>query len=144
MAKRGRGRGRGAGRPRTNTPWAQPGQAYGVAVAALGSCRFTVRFDDGAERTCRVCGHMRSRRNRAYVRRGDLVLASLRDFEDKADIVYAYDADEKRMILRDFAPGCAFRRLAEGAVDEGADAGEDGAVDVIFDPDAECGDLAAL
>merc|ERR1712083_326733 len=52
--------------------------------------------NDGKLRLCHICGKMR---NRVYVDEKDLVLVSLRDYQDyKADIILKYRDDEVRKL----------------------------------------------
>ena len=61
------------------------GQEYGQVTKLLGNCRFDVDCLDGKSRLCHVRGVLRKKK--VFVKLGDLVIASLRDFEDgKADI----------------------------------------------------------
>ena len=72
------------------------GQTYGNVTKALGSRRFDVQCQDGVLRKCQVRGSMR---NRKYVNMGDVVIVSLRDFQDgKGDIVHVYTGDEVRTL----------------------------------------------
>ena len=74
------------------------GQTYGNVVKALGSRRFDVQCQDGILRKCQVRGSMR---NRKFVNVGDVVIVSLRDFEnDKGDIVHVYNNEEVRVLKK--------------------------------------------
>jgi translation initiation factor 1A len=64
------------------------GQLYGIIEKALGNCRFTVKCVDGTSLTCRVRGSIKKR---TRVRAGDVVIVSIREFDDKnGDILYKY------------------------------------------------------
>ena len=52
-------------------------ERYGKVVRMLGNGRLRALCDDGVERLCRIRGNMR---RRVWVRAGDTVLVSLRDF----------------------------------------------------------------
>ena len=72
------------------------GQTYGIVLKVLGSRRFDVQCQDGVTRNCQVRGNMR---NKKYVYADDIVIVSLRDFQDnKADIVHVYNRDEVRVL----------------------------------------------
>ena len=70
---------------------------YGLVEGALGAARFNVKGPDGVTRIAKVRGQMRRRK---YIRKGDLVIMCLRDFETRAadsekeaghaDIIHAY------------------------------------------------------
>jgi translation initiation factor 1A len=76
------------------------GQDYAVVKELLGGGRCRCLFSqDGVERLCIIRGNMRKRSvNRIF--KGDLVLVSLRDFQDnKADIIHLYNHDEVRSLI---------------------------------------------
>jgi translation initiation factor 1A len=78
----------------------EAGQDYAVVKELLGGGRCRCVFsDDGMERLCIIRGNMRKRSvNR--INKGDLVLVSLRDFQDdKADIIHLYNQDEVRALI---------------------------------------------
>jgi translation initiation factor 1A len=70
---------------------------YGHVKALLGNKHATVlKLDDGKEYQCRIAGSLH-----AWVKRDDVVLIGLRDFEDgKADIVWRYTSDEARKLVK--------------------------------------------
>jgi len=69
-------------------------QEYGQVLRMLGNGRCEVSCFDGVKRLCQICGKMRKR---VWVCQGDLVLVSLRDFQDeKGDIILKYTADDAR------------------------------------------------
>ena len=66
--------------------------AYAYVQENNGSGHFRILCSDGGERMGVLRGSMRKR---VWVRRGDIVLVTLREFEDtKADIVHKYSATE--------------------------------------------------
>lgn len=74
------------------------GQEYATAGKMLGSGRFRALCQDGKERLCIICGTMR---NRTWISEGDLVLITLREFEDdKADVVHKYSVEEARKLKK--------------------------------------------
>lgn len=75
-------------------------QAYGQIIKVLGNGRFQVecyqKEDKPINRICTIRGKMR---RREWVASGDVVLVSLRDFQDdKADIILKYYPDEVRKL----------------------------------------------
>ena len=90
----------------------EPGLEYGQIVKILGNGRFTVSCyskKDGTtdntvndfnliERICIVCGRMRKR---VWINMNDIVIVSLRDFQnDKGDIVHKYTIDETKQLIK--------------------------------------------
>ena len=76
----------------------EDGQEYAQIKALKGNCRFDVICFDGKERMATLCGAMRKRK---YVNQNDIVLVSLRDFQDsKCDIIDVYD-DNQVQSLKD-------------------------------------------
>ena len=67
----------------------EPGQEYAQIKNLKGNCRFDVFCFDGKDRMATLCGTMRKRK---FVNQNDIVLVSLRDFQDdKCDIIDDYD-----------------------------------------------------
>ena len=67
----------------------EPGQEYAQIIKCKGNCRFDVLCFDGKERMAIMCGAMK---NRKFVNLNDIVLVSLRDWQDsKCDIIDNYD-----------------------------------------------------
>lgn len=75
------------------------GQEYGLVTDMLGNGRCRCLCSDSITRLCMIRGNMRKgSANRIY--KGDLVLVSLRDFqESKADIIHLYKTDEVRSLI---------------------------------------------
>mmetsp|Transcript_107878 Transcript_107878/g.304983 ORF Transcript_107878/g.304983 Transcript_107878/m.304983 type:complete len:142 (-) Transcript_107878:110-535(-) len=72
----------------------EDGQEYGQVVRMLGNGRCEVTCFDQVKRMCHIRGKMRKK---VWVNQGDIVLVSLRDFQDeKGDIIVKYTADEAR------------------------------------------------
>lgn len=75
------------------------GQEYAQIKKCKGNCRFDVFCFDGKERMATLCGTMRKRK---FVNLHNIVLVSLRDFEDaKCDIIDLYD-DNQVYQLKDY------------------------------------------
>ena len=71
-------------------------QEYGIIQTKLGNCNLQIKCNDGELRIGHVRGAMRKK---VWMHPGDLVLVSLRDFQDgKADIIHRYSPDEFRML----------------------------------------------
>merc|ERR1712050_620433 len=72
----------------------EDGQEYGQVMRMLGNGRCEVNCIDGTKRLCHIRGKMRKK---VWVNQGDIVLVSLRDFQDeKGDIIVKYTPDEAR------------------------------------------------
>ena len=71
-------------------------QVYGKVLKLLGDSRCLISCDDGKERQCTVRGKMKKR---IWINLNDIVLVSLRDFQqDKGDIIHKYnDSESKRL-----------------------------------------------
>lgn len=78
----------------------ETGQDYAVVKELLGSGRCRCVFNDNkTERLCIIRGNMR-KRSVHRINKGDLVLVSLRDFQDdKADIIHLYTPSEVRSLV---------------------------------------------
>lgn len=77
---------------------AENNQTYGNVSKSLGNRWFDVDCQDGVLRKCQVRGNMR---NRKFVNIGDVVIVSLRDFQDnKADIIHVFNGDEVRTLKK--------------------------------------------
>ena len=69
---------------------------YAVAKTLLGDGRVSAECADGRLRVCRIRGKMRKR---VWIVAGDLLLLSLRDFQDdKADVIHKYSQKHARII----------------------------------------------
>ena len=74
----------------------EDGQAYAQIKTCKGNCRFDVFCFDGKDRMATLCGTMRKRK---FVNLNDVVLVSLRDFQDdKCDIIDVYDDNQVRAL----------------------------------------------
>jgi translation initiation factor 1A len=72
------------------------GQEYCQVVKLLGNCRLEGNCFDGKTRLCHICGSMRKK---VWLVSGDIVLVSLREFEDaKCDVIYKYTIKESRIL----------------------------------------------
>ena len=86
----------------------EDGQTYGQINKVLGNGRFDVECYDKPDKIInRVCNIRGKMRRREWVSSGDVVLVSLRDFQDeKADIIMKYYPDEVRKLkeYKELAP----------------------------------------
>jgi translation initiation factor 1A len=71
-------------------------QEYGQIERLLGNCRCEVKCIDGISRLGHIRGTMRKK---VWIKVGDIVLISLREYEDaKCDIIYLYKIKESKML----------------------------------------------
>ena len=118
-----------------NTILKEDQQSYGLVTDVLGNCRFRCVLDNGNKVLAILAGRLRKRR--VWIKKSDLVLVGLRDFEsDKVDIIAKYDNTEHEylkntetcldILLRDIKT-----EIDDGDVefDEIAQFGEDGKED---------------
>uniref|UniRef100_A0A3B0MLR2 Eukaryotic translation initiation factor 4C n=2 Tax=Theileria TaxID=5873 RepID=A0A3B0MLR2_THEAN len=71
-------------------------QEYAQVLRMLGNGRLEAYCFDGTKRLCHIRGKMRKR---VWVNAGDIILVSLRDFQDsKADVIAKYTAEEARTL----------------------------------------------
>ncbi|PIA33862.1 hypothetical protein AQUCO_03900008v1 [Aquilegia coerulea] len=71
-------------------------QEYAQVVQMLGNGRFDAMCIDGVKRLCHIRGEMHKK---VWIAVGDIVLISLRDFQDeKGDVVHRYMPDEARRL----------------------------------------------
>ena len=62
----------------------------------LGNARVEAFCFDGVSRLCQIRGQMRKR---VWINMGDIILVSLREFQDsKADVIWKYTPDEARSL----------------------------------------------
>ncbi|QIG60206.1 hypothetical protein [Dishui Lake large algae virus 1] len=101
------------------------GTYFAVVKDMLGNGRVRVLCEDGSLKIGRIRGTMRKSRGKTIIECNDLVMVSLRDFEDKLDIMYKYTADEVAQILKDSdnLPEKIYKSLTESEMCriEGAD-----------------------
>ena len=94
--KGGKGRKRRGEGEKRELIFKEEGQEYAQVLKMLGNGRCDCMCIDGVKRLCHIRGKMRKR---VWINVGDIVLASLRDFQDeKADIILKYSADEARSL----------------------------------------------
>eukprot|EP00823_Brevimastigomonas_motovehiculus_P005663 TRINITY_DN4209_c0_g1_i1.p1 TRINITY_DN4209_c0_g1~~TRINITY_DN4209_c0_g1_i1.p1 ORF type:complete len:142 (+),score=29.63 TRINITY_DN4209_c0_g1_i1:61-486(+) len=74
----------------------EDGQEYAQVVRMLGNGKLEAKCFDGKTRLCHIRGKMKKK---VWVNQGDIILLSLRDFQDgQADVIMKYTADEARTL----------------------------------------------
>jgi len=87
-------RAKGTEKVKKELEFKEDGQEYGQVQRMLGNGRCEVQCFDNVKRLCHIRGKMRKK---VWVNQGDIVLVSLRDFQDeKGDIITKYTAEEAR------------------------------------------------
>ena len=67
-------------------------QEYGQVLRLLGNCRLEIQCFDGKTRLGNIRGSMRKK---VWIKVNDVILVSLRDFEDgKCDVIHKYESKE--------------------------------------------------
>jgi len=115
----------------------EDGQEYGQVMKMLGNGRCDVNCFDGTKRLCHIRGKMRKK---VWVMMLDIVLVSLRDFQDeKGDIILKYNSDEAKN-LKTYGELPENTKINENTADD-----EDGEDDGIeFNDEADVIDLADI
>ncbi len=76
----------------------QDGEEYATVTKLLGSCRLTCSCHDGIERIGIIRGKLVKR---VWITVGDIVLVSIRDFQDnKCDIIHKYNPNEVKELIK--------------------------------------------
>jgi translation initiation factor 1A len=74
------------------------GQEYAQVVKMLGNGRLEAQCFDGEKRLAHIRGKMRKK---VWINQGDIILLSLREFQDgKADVILKYTPDEARALQK--------------------------------------------
>nr|WRJ69576.1 translation initiation factor 1A [Oceanusvirus sp.] len=115
--------------------FAEDGQLYAYVADALGDGRYRLVCNDGESRTGILRGKLWKR---TWIRRNDIVLVTLRDYQDdKADIVHKYQSDEiHRLISLQEIDKIVHRHYTSGEYEDGAAVEGDDEDILIFDEDA--------
>ncbi|KAJ7960304.1 Eukaryotic translation initiation factor 1A [Quillaja saponaria] len=72
------------------------GQEHGQVLRMLGNGRCEVMCIDGTNRLCHIRGKMHKK---VWIAAGDIILVSLRDYQDeKADVILMFMPDEARLL----------------------------------------------
>ena len=73
-------------------------QMYAYVDTILGNCRFNVKCTDDKIRLAHIRGKLRKR---SWCKVGDIILISLRDFQDnKCDIIKKYNPEEVAVLIQ--------------------------------------------
>ncbi|RMZ87328.1 hypothetical protein DV736_g5444, partial [Chaetothyriales sp. CBS 134916] len=108
----------------------EEGQEYAQVVKMLGNGRLEALCFDGERRLAHIRGKLRKK---VWINQGDIILLSLRDYQDdKGDVILKYSADEARSLK-------AYGELPENAkINETDTYGHEGVDDNIeFDEDRD-------
>ncbi|KAI3397337.1 hypothetical protein diail_10995 [Diaporthe ilicicola] len=109
----------------------EDGQEYAQVVKMLGNGRLEAQCFDGTRRLGNIRGKLRKK---VWINQGDIILLSLRDYQDdKGDVILKYTADEARSLK-------AYGELPETAKINETDnfgGGEDGDCGFEFDEDRD-------
>ncbi|OJD24994.1 eukaryotic translation initiation factor 1A, Y-chromosomal [Blastomyces percursus] len=74
----------------------EEGQEYAQVVKMLGNGRLEALCFDGEKRLAHIRGKLRKK---VWINQGDIILLSLRDYQDeKGDVILKYNADEARSL----------------------------------------------
>ncbi|PAV16396.1 nucleic acid-binding protein [Pyrrhoderma noxium] len=74
----------------------EEGQEYAQVTKMLGNGRLEAQCFDGKKRLAHIRGKLRKK---VWINQGDIILLSLRDYQDdKADVLVKYNADEARSL----------------------------------------------
>ncbi|KAJ2902411.1 eukaryotic translation initiation factor 1a [Zalerion maritima] len=103
----------------------EEGQEYAQVVKMLGNGRLEAQCFDGTKRLAHIRGKLRKK---VWINQGDIILLSLRDYQDeKGDVILKYTADEARSLK-------SFGELPESAkINETDTYGADGDDDCNFE-----------
>ena len=108
----------------------EEGQEYAQVLKMLGNGRLEALCFDGEKRLAHIRGKLRKK---VWINQGDIILLSLRDYQDeKGDVILKYSADEARSLK-------AYGELPESAkINETDTYGHEGVDDnVEFDEDRD-------
>lgn len=76
----------------------EEGQQYAVVLSMAGNNRVKAHCMDGKQRMCKIRGSMQKK---VWIRVDDLILISLREFQDsKADVIFKYSEEEARALMK--------------------------------------------
>ncbi|KAK6607485.1 eukaryotic translation initiation factor 1a [Botrytis cinerea] len=74
----------------------EEGQEYAQVIKMLGNGRLEALCFDGTRRLAHIRGKLRKK---VWINQGDIILLSLRDYQDeKGDVILKYSADEARSL----------------------------------------------
>jgi len=110
----------------------EEGQEYAQVLKMLGNGRLEALCFDGSKRLAHIRGKLRKK---VWINQGDIILLSLRDYQDeKGDVILKYSADEARSLK-------AYGELPESAkINETDTYGQEGDGDCNFEFDEDRSD----
>lgn len=84
---------------KVQVPYKESGTDYAYVMDALGNGRLKVFcFEDKQERIAHIRGSMYKK---VWIAKEDIILVSLRSYEDKkCDVIYRYDPDDVKFLMR--------------------------------------------
>jgi len=72
-------------------------QQYGKVLELLGDGRLKAVCEDNQVRICTIRGKLK---NKVWIRKDDIILVSLRDFDEKkGDVIHKYDEKQIKQLL---------------------------------------------
>ena len=78
----------------------EEGQQYAYVTSMLGNGRLMALCEDGQQRMGRIRGSMRKYKSKVIIKSGDVVIMSLRDFQnDKADVIHRLSHEEVSALM---------------------------------------------
>lgn len=75
----------------------EPGQEYACIIKRLGGPTLSVKCCDGTLRLAKIRGSMMKR---CWMKDGDWILVSLREYGEKVDVIHKYNDDEVRYLRK--------------------------------------------
>jgi translation initiation factor 1A len=78
----------------------EEGQQYAYVTSMLGNGRLMALCEDGQQRMARIRGSMRKYKSKVIIKSGDVVVMSMRDFQnDKADVISRLSHEEVSALM---------------------------------------------
>jgi initiation factor 1A len=88
----------------------EDGQCYAIVQDLLGNGRLRALCSDNQIRLAKIRGSLRKSSHKIIIEKNDLILVSMRDFEDKVDVLHKYTYEEANYIIQTFeVPACIER-----------------------------------
>jgi len=110
-------------------------EEYAFVIKLLGNCRVQVLCDNGNEAIGVIRGSMRRFNKRVLIETGDIVVVSMREFQNnKVDIVHKYNAEQCKILINNKeisdTLSNAYNKVAASAINNTSEA------NLIFDDEA--------
>ena len=109
----------------------EEGQEYAQILRLLGNGRVEANCMDGVKRNCSIRGKLR---NRVWMNAGDLILVSLRDIGDVADVIHKFYPEEA-FELQELGEIPETLTINEGMPDEEGENEDDGDITNLMNMD---------